>query len=120
MVLAPGPYWSQPDGGGRSIPAFHPWLVVPPGRPSQPGVVQAFVTGAAGVAAQLVGIFRLLAAAWFAPRWPGSVAMVLTPHGFWQHLRYRDPVTGVIGLAVALAGQGRLSLTRRPTGDKRP
>ena len=142
MVLAPGPGWSQPDGGGGSIPAFHPWLVVLPGRPPQPGGMQAFVTGAAGVAAQLVGIFWLLAAAWFALRWPGSVGtkvkhfvvtllpepwvlllvpvyvvvMVLTPHGFWQELRYWDPVTGVVGLAVALAGAALMVWARAVLG----
>jgi protein-S-isoprenylcysteine O-methyltransferase Ste14 len=87
-------------------------------------------TMGAGWAADLVGMFWLLAAAWFAVRWPGSAGqklrhlvvtllpepwvlvlvpvyvavLVLVPHGVWTALRYWDPVVGVVGLAVTVAG----------------
>lgn len=89
-----------------------------------------FVGTAASTAATVVGIFWLLAAGWFALRWPGSVGaklkhfavtllpepwvlllvpvyvavLVVTPAAVWEHLRHWDPVTGVLGLAVTVAG----------------
>lgn len=101
-----------------------------PGGSSQPGGMREFTGTAAGWAAELVGIFWLLAAVWFALRWPGSVpaklrhfaitllpepwvlvlipvyvvVLLVTPHRVWADLRYWDVVTGLLGLAVAVAG----------------
>jgi protein-S-isoprenylcysteine O-methyltransferase Ste14 len=104
--------------------------------------MHAFVATAAGWAANVVWIFWLGAAAWFAARWPGSAGqkvkhffvtllpepwvlliipvyvavLLVTPDSVWHSLRYWDPVVGIAGLAVTVAGGALMIWARAVLG----